>query len=148
MEALVLVTICAVGTLFPPMNPEFATAAFAARSGWHPVVVGLLAAGGQTVTYAGLYFLGARLLPRWPWLARQVDAIRLRFKDHLERRYLLVAVAAGALGLPPAAGLSAMASGFGIPARHVLPVIFVARAVRASAVAAFGQSLFAWWNAA
>jgi hypothetical protein len=154
MEPAALVFLTFVGTLFPPLNPETTAAVFATRTGWPIWQIGLLYATGQTLGYALLAVFGARLVPRWAWLAGKVESVKVRFADHLERRYLLACAVGGFLGIPPASPLAVLAPGFGVPLAHLLPVMWTTRFVRALLLGAFGKALLegwhvfaAWWQA-
>lgn len=147
MEAVTLFAMCAFGTLLVPAQPELTAMFYAGELGWNPVLVGLVAAAGQCVTYAGLYLGGAQLVARWAFLGRQVDKIRVRFSDRLERGYLMTSAFSGSVGLPPATALAALANGFRVPLVPLLGVLYVFRAARLAFVAAFGQQLADWWRA-
>jgi membrane protein YqaA with SNARE-associated domain len=89
-----------------------------------------MCAVGQCVACAVLYIFGEVIMKRWTGLAREVARVRERFQYHLERRFLLLTVPAGVLGVPPAVAMSVLGSGFGVPLRHLMPVFIVTRIVR------------------
>lgn len=146
MEALTLFAICCVGTLVPLLNPEVSAVLYGKELGWNPALVGLVGAAGQSATYLFLYLLGGRILPRFRGLAALVERTRLRYHTHLARRFGLVAALAGTVGIPPASAVSALAPGFGIGVRFVLPLLFVGRALRLGLLAAFGDGLNLFWG--
>lgn len=147
MEAAALFATCFIGTLFVPGSPEAAALLYAGKLDWHPVAVGLVGAAGQTACYAVLYVGGDQLLGRWKFLQRQVERMRSRFKARLERSYLVMTALAGSVGVPPAVGIAALASSMKVGFLTVMSVLYFARVVRISIVAAFGHELNVWWQA-
>lgn len=147
MQALTLFAMCAFGTILVPAQPELTAMFYASELGWNPLLVGVVAAAGQCVTYAALYLGGAQLVARWAFLSRQVERVRTRFAARLERGYLVTSALSGSVGLPPATAVAALANGFRVPLVHLLAVLFVFRAARLAFVAAFGRQVAAWWQA-
>lgn len=146
MDLLFLLAIGVVGTVIPIFSPEGTAVAYGHSSSWSPWIIGAVAAAGQCLTFSALYLGGARLIPRFRGLNALLERTRVRFADHLERRYL-VAVAFGSfLGIPPAIGLAALAPGFGVPLAHVLPILYVGRTVRLALLASTGPFLDDVWR--
>lgn len=146
MEALALFAICAVGTVIFPLNPELATIGFGTRGTMHPLLIGLIAATGQTLVYAVMFKIADRLIARWERLRLRVERVRERFRDHFESRYLGIALFAAFIGFPPPLIVAALASGFHVPLRHLLPTMYVARIGRLAILAAFGGQIYAWFG--
>jgi len=144
MEALALVAIGYVGTVFWPLSPEGAAALYVSQRGWHPLLVGLLAATGQAGAHATLYFAGDQLRRRWPWFDGKCERARARHGRLLQRGQVPLALVSGLLGIPPSSVTAALAPGLGIPARLLLPLLFVMRVIRISVVAALGAGVGAW----
>jgi hypothetical protein len=65
MSAAALFGTAALGTLFWLASPEAAVALFASTRPWNPVVIGLIAGGGQAVSLTFLFLFGEQLRRRW-----------------------------------------------------------------------------------
>ena len=141
MELLVFFGICFVGTVLPIIPPEAAAVLGTKQYGWNFLTVGFVGATAQTSAYVIFYFIGEQLIRRWKRLARMVEKTRTRFQAHLERRYLVMTGIGAFVGIPPATALAVLAPGFRIPARHMLPVMFVGRVARFVTLATVGGSL-------
>lgn len=146
METASLFALCFIGTLFVPGQPEVLAALYAGKLGWHPLAVGAVGAAGQTACYAMLYVGGEQLLQRWGFLGRQVERMRAKFQTHLERSFLPMTALAGSVGIPPAVGVAALASGMKMGFIPVMGTLYAARVARLSILAAFGHELNAWWQ--
>ncbi|HXU81466.1 MAG TPA: hypothetical protein VN914_08710 [Polyangia bacterium] len=133
-----------VGTFFWPLSPEGAAALYASQSHWHPLLVGLLVAAGQSAAHVVLYFGGDQLRRRWRWFDRKCERARARHGRWLTRGLVPLGVASGLLGLPPSSVTAALAPGLGLSARVLLPLLFAMRVVRLSAVAYLGPGLGRW----
>jgi hypothetical protein len=136
MDALALVAVGFVGTFFWVASPEAAVAVYASQRGWSPLLIGALAATGQAAAHAVLYFTGAQLRLRWRWFERKCERARLRHGRLLEKGVIPLGCVSGLLGIPPSSVTATLAPGLGMPARAVLPLLFAARVVRLSLVAA------------
>jgi membrane protein YqaA with SNARE-associated domain len=128
---------------FVPAMPEALALLYVQKLHWIPFVVALCVALGQCLALAALYFFGEALILRIRWFDRQVGRVRERYQSHLEERFLVVAAFAGALGVPPATAVAALGYGFRIPLRHLLPLFFLCRVGRFSAIIFFGGKLTA-----
>lgn len=140
MEALLLIGIGFVGTLFWPVSTEAAAVVSGSR-GMSPVWVGVLCGLGQGIVHILLYLGGEGLVLRWAWLGRAVTRTRERFGGHLERNFLVLAAVGAVLGIPPVIALSLMAYGLGVRMTHHLPIVFLGRMVRFTILAAGGGAL-------
>jgi membrane protein YqaA with SNARE-associated domain len=147
LQSLSLLGVAFVGTVFWVVSPEAAAIYYGAELGWNPLLVGATIAVGQIGMYAILYHGGEVMVQRWRWLHGKVMATRTRFLHHMERNYLILAGVGSTTGIPPIVALMALASGFGIPARAMLPVTIVGRTIRFTTLAAAGELLLAWWRA-
>jgi membrane protein YqaA with SNARE-associated domain len=145
MELLALFPIGFVGSVLWFVSAEAAAVAYGAQ-GWHPLAVGVCAALGQNTMHAILYFGGERLIRRWEWVRVQAAKVRQRFHRHLEEGYLTLTGIGALIGLPPLVGMVTLASGFGVPFVHALPVAVVGRIIRFTALAAVGEPLVAWYQ--
>jgi hypothetical protein len=74
-----LLGIAFVGTFFWPVSPEAATVVWATHYGWHPALIGLVAATGQLAAHVVLVVSGDQIRRRWRWFDRQCERARLRF---------------------------------------------------------------------
>jgi hypothetical protein len=135
MYALALAATTFVGTFFWPASPEGAVALFVTQRGWFPLLVGLVAALGQVVAYLVLFLSGDQIRRRWPWFGRQCDRMRTKYASWLGKGAVPLACSSGLLGLPPSSTLVAVAPGLGLPARWLIPVLFVMRVARFTFVA-------------
>jgi membrane protein YqaA with SNARE-associated domain len=145
MSVLMLLAVSAVSTFVVGL-PEATVILYVEKYGWSTWPVAALASFGQCVTFTLLYLGGEQLLVRWRWLGREVAKIRLKFADHLERRFLVVAAFAATIGIPPAIGVAALGGGFQVPLHHLLPVMYVCRAGRFMVIILFGKQLTIWWT--
>jgi hypothetical protein len=146
VELLGLAAIAAVGQIAWFVSAEAASILYVRQLGWHPVAVGAVCAGSQVAVHALLYAGGTGLVSRWGRLHRAVERTRERFRSHLEERYLAFSFLAAVVGIPPVMAMAALAGGFGVPARRLLPVTGAGRMVRFTAIAFAGVGLpgLAW----
>jgi membrane protein YqaA with SNARE-associated domain len=127
-DAVLLVWLSFVGTLFWVANPDAAVVIYVTTRGRPPLEAALLALGGQAVMLLLLYALGDRLRARWSWLDRQCTAVQARWGSRLESRTLPIAALSGFVGVPPSVPVMLLAAALHLPARHFLPVFFLFRA--------------------
>ena len=139
MDALALVVVAFAGTFLWVLNPEAATALFASRRGWPPLVVGLLAASGQGAALGVLFVSGDQLRRRWGRFDRWCERMRTRHGARMTQGAVPLACGSGLLGLPPSSVLAALGPGLGLRTTRLLPILFVARVVRLSVVALLAE---------
>ena len=132
---------------FVPAAPEGLVMTYVEKLHWSTPMVAIFCAAGQCASFAGLYLFGEWLMQRWQRLAREVERVRQRFANHLERRFLMLAGLAGLFGFPPAIAMSVLGGGFKIPLAHLMPLMFVTRVVRFSGIVYFGDKLGHWLHA-
>ena len=147
MEALLLIGYSVIGAIFWVINVESLAILYGATRGWNPLLVGVLLATGQNITYVALYFGGDQLIHRWDWLGTRVKKVFDRFGDNLRQRFLGVTALAGLTGLPPAVAMPALAPGAGVKLISVISVTFTTRVIRFTILAWFGEAIYSWWNA-
>ena len=131
--------IAFVGTFFWPVNPEAAGVLCATRHGWHPLLVGLIGATGQLVAQAVLLLSGDQIRQRWGWFDRRCESARQRFGKVLARSAPVIGFTSGLLSLPPTSVTAALAPPLHLRLRQLLPVMFVARVIRFTAIAAIAK---------
>ena len=131
-----LLGIAFVGTFFWPVSPEAGAILWTTRYGWSPLLVGVIAALGQSAAHVVLYFFGDQIRRRWRWFDRQCERARQRFGDRLTRNTPWLGLTSGLIGLPPTSATAALASGLGLSAVRLLPFMFVTRVLRFAVVAA------------
>lgn len=141
MELVTLFGISFVGTLLWFINSETAAAVYGSRLGWHWAAVGLTCAVAQSVMYVLLYQGGDVLVRRWTWFGAKIEAVRARYGEKLERRFIGVMAIGSVLGVPPAVAMPVLAPSFRVGMLVVLPIMFAGRFVRFSILAAFGEAL-------
>jgi membrane protein YqaA with SNARE-associated domain len=127
-----------MGAVFWVFNTEATAVYYSSARGWAPPLVGLLCAAGQTAMYVVL-FAGGERLARWRWFHAKIQRVRERWDATLARWFLPTALLAGLVGFPPAVAFPSLAPGFAVPLVRVLPVLFVGRLVRFTALAAAGR---------
>lgn len=137
MEALALLAVAFVGTLFWVANPEAAVVLYASQGRLSPVLIGLTVAVGQAAALSLLFRGGGWLALRWPWFGRQCARVRARLGDKVGGgRAMAVLVTSGLLGFPPASATVVVAPGLGLSAARVLPLLFALRLARFTLLAA------------
>ncbi len=134
-----LLGIAFVGTFFWPVSPEAAAVLWATRYGWHPAVIGVVAATGQLAAHLVLVASGDQIRRRWRWFDRQCERARVRFGRALSRSAPVIGLTSGLFGVPPTSVTSALAPGLGLRVAHLLPAMFLMRIVRFAAVAVIAQ---------
>jgi hypothetical protein len=135
--------IAFIGTVFWVASPEAATALAGSQHRWSPLLIGLVAASGQSVALVGLYLFGAELRRRWRWFDRQCERARARSRLGTERYAIGVAVASGFLGFPPISVTAALIPGVAPRPRRLLPLLLLVRFARFVTLAGLG-ALFGW----
>lgn len=133
-----------VGGVFWVVNAETTAAIYAAKLGWNPFVVATICTAGQLSVYGLLFRTGGWLVPKWRWLARQVERTKAKHGHRLEDGYLVTTSFAALLGVPPMSAMAVLASGFTVTLPHFLLVAGTLRWLRFLAVAFAGQSLLDW----
>ena len=128
-DALLLLWISCVGTLFPPLNPDAAAVLYVVERGHPPLEGALIAFAGQLIVLSALHLLGERLRRNWAWLDRKCSAVEQRWGDRLTRNTLPVVALSGFLGIPPGVPTVMAVAALRIPATRSLPLFFVCRAV-------------------
>jgi membrane protein YqaA with SNARE-associated domain len=134
-----LLGIAFVGTFFWPVSPEAAAALCAKTCGWHPALIGLVAAAGQLAAHAILIASGDQIRRRWGWFDRQCARARLRFGRLLSRSAPVIGLTSGLFGVPPTSVTSALAPGLHLRVAHLLPPMFLMRIVRFTVVAVIAR---------
>lgn len=145
MGVLRLLAISVVAT-FVPGVPEGTLILYVTKLHWSPVLAVTVFTAGECVVFSAMYWGGDELVRRWAWFARKIGAVRERYAAHLESRFLILAVLSATIGLPPPVALAALGSGFGVPFRHLFPVLYVGRFARFLVMALFGVQLAQLWH--
>ena len=127
-DAVLLVWVSFLGTLFWVANPDAAVVVYVATRGHPPWEAALLALCGQAVMLLLLFLLGDRLRARWRWLHRKCEAVQARWGGRLETRTLPIAALSGFVGVPPSAAIFLLAAALRLPPQHFFPVFFLFRA--------------------
>jgi membrane protein YqaA with SNARE-associated domain len=143
LQFLALVGLSAVGTFVPGM-PEGLSVGYSSKYHWNIWLIATGCAAGQSISFLVLYFFGEQVMRRWAWFSKQVYDVRVKFADHLEERFLILSALGGSVGVPPALAMAALGSGFGVPARHVIPVLFLTRILRFAVMTVIGGHLWDW----
>ena len=141
LEALALLGIAFVGSVFWVISPEASSVYYGAKLGWHPLAVGGLVALGQGPMYVLLYYGGERWAMRWKWLARVVARTRRRFQSRMERNYMVLTAAGAVTGVPPVIAMCALASAFDVRFARILPLVIVCRVIRFTVLASGGWAI-------
>jgi membrane protein YqaA with SNARE-associated domain len=136
-----LLGIAFVGTFFWPISPEAGVVLWATHYRWNPLLVGVVAGGGQAAAQVVLYFFGDQIRRRWRWFDRQCERARLRFGERLTRHTPWLGITAGLIGLPPTSATAALAPGLGLSPARLLPIMFLARVARFALVAALAARI-------
>jgi hypothetical protein len=129
-EIFALVGLSAATTFTGFGVSEALGVAYVRRFHWNVFVVSALMATGQCISFSLLYWFGEIAVKHWRWFGKSVARVRQRYEYHLERRFLAVSLLGAATGIPPAMALSALANGFGVPYRHLMPILYPTRIVR------------------
>jgi hypothetical protein len=146
MEALALYAVGFVGTVIWVFSPEAAAILYTTQKHWNPLLVGAIVALGQGSAHLALYLGGHQLRQRWAWFDRKCERARIKHGRWLTRGLVPLGCASGLIGLPPSSVTAALAPGLGLEGRRLLPLLFLMRLVRLTAVAAlahrYGPALF------
>jgi membrane protein YqaA with SNARE-associated domain len=146
LKLLSLAGICFLGGAVWVFNAETTVIVYGAEFGFHPFLVGLVAATAQCAMYALLFYSGGWLMTHWRWLGSKIEKARNRFADHLQERYLVATASAALIGLPPMTAMAALGKGFQVRILRLLIVAFIFRVVRFTLLAALGFQLRAFWQ--
>lgn len=141
LSPLSLFGIAFVGTFFWPVNPEAAGILCVTRYGWHPLMVGVVGASGQLIAHAILILSGDQIRRRWGWFDRRCESARQRLGKILTHSAPVIGFTSGLLSLPPTSVTAALATPLGLRIPLLLPVMFVARIARFTAIAAIAQRI-------
>lgn len=145
MDVLLLLPIGFVGSVLWIVSTE-GSAMYYGSEGYHPLLVGVLAALGQALMYLVLFHGGEKLVGRWRWLADKVQLLRDRYQERLETGYLTLTGISSIIGLPPHVALMALGKAFGMRFWVLWPLSLAGRIVRFTVLAAAGDEIVAWWN--
>jgi hypothetical protein len=146
MDALALWGVGTVGTVFWFLSPEAAVVLSVTQRHWNPLLAGGVAALGQATAHLMLYLGGDQLRRRWRWFDGQCERARARHGRWLTRGLVPLGLASGLVGIPPSSVTAALAPGLGLSGRLLLPLLFVSRIVRLSAVAYLARGALAHWR--
>lgn len=141
MHVVALVSATFLGTFVWVLNPDAAAALFAVKHRWVPPLVGLVAAGGQSLAHLVLYAGGDLLRRRWAWFDQRCERARQQLQARLGAGILSVAGTSGLFGLPPSSITATLAPALGLAAGRVLPLLFLARAIRFTVVATLATQI-------
>ena len=145
MSLLSTAAIAFIGTVFWLASPEAATALAGAQHRWPVPLIGLVAAGSQSVALVALFFFGEALRRRSPWFDRQCARAKMNTRLGRAGYATGAVVSASLLGFPPVSVTAALLPGVAPRPRRLLPVMLVLRLVRFTALAwagaAFGDRL-------
>ncbi len=146
MEFVSLLVFSFCGGIIWLFNVEAAAITMGVSSDWHPLLVALACAGGQSLAYLFLYYCGHWLLSRWRWFSRGVDRMLDRWGERLGRSFLLLTGTAALIGLPPMTGMAAVARSFKVRVLPLLLIAFSLRLLRFTVLASRGDAIPRWWN--
>lgn len=146
LELVSLLAFSFAGGIVWIFNVETAAVVLGARGSYHPLVVGLVCAAGQSLAYTFLFFAGDWLFARWRWARRQVDRTEERWGARLTRGFLAFTVPAALVGLPPMTGMAALGGGLRVNFLKLISIAFVFRLIRFVVLASAGVELMAWWE--
>jgi len=144
MGFLSLFAFSFAGGIIWVFNVETAAMVYGARSGWHPLLVGLACAGGQSAAYTFLFFAGDWLFRRWRWGRAQVERTRARYGSTPASSFLLLTVPAALVGIPPMTAMAALAGGCKVRLLPMIALAFSFRLIRFTILASAGTPLVAW----
>lgn len=146
MEFLSLLAYSFCGGIIWLFNVEAMAIAVGAGGSWHPLVVGLACAGGQSLAYLFLYYCSHWLLSRWRWFSRGVDRMLSRWGERLNGSFLLLTAPAALIGLPPMTGMATVARSFKVPVVPLMLIAFSLRLLRFTVLASTGDAIPGWWR--
>ncbi len=145
MSLLSTAAIAFIGTVFWLASPEAATALAGAQHRWPVPLIGLVAAGSQSVALIALFFFGEALRRRSAWFDRQCARAKTNTRLGREGYATGAVVSASLLGFPPVSVTAALLPGVAPRPGRLLPLMLVLRFVRFTALAwagaAFGNGL-------
>ncbi len=127
-DALLLLSISVVGTLFPFLNPDAAAVYYVLGRGHPPLQAAALAFAGQLIMLSILYLAGARLRRHWSWLDRTCTRFQQRWGARLGHSALPLVALSGFFGIPPGVPTVIALAALHLPAGRTLPLFFLARA--------------------
>jgi hypothetical protein len=145
MAILSLLLLSIAGGVVWLFNVE-AAAILYGSNGYHPVLVGLTCAVGQSIAYTLLYFGGDWLLGRWGWWRRGLERMRARWGERLKKGFLGATATAALIGLPPMTGMAAIAASFEVRYSRMIAIALSLRTLRFIILAAAGARIAAWWH--
>jgi membrane protein YqaA with SNARE-associated domain len=148
LELFSLLAFSFAGGIVWVFSVETAAVVMGASGDYHPLVVGLVCAGGQSLAYTFLFFAGDWLFTRWKWAGKQVDRTEQRWGEKLGKGFLLLTIPAALVGLPPMTGMAALAGGFRVRFLSLICIAFSFRLVRFVVLASVGVELMGWWETA
>ena len=124
-----------VGTVLWPVSPDAAVTYYVLLKAWSPVAIGVVLAAGQGVAQGLLFGFGSRLRRRWGWFNRRCERVREKYGARLQSNVLMLGASSGLFSVPPTSITATLAPALGLRAARLLPVMFVMRAVRFTAIA-------------
>jgi len=143
MSLLSLAAVGFIGTVFWLVSPEAATALAGAQRRWSPLMIGLVAAAGQSVALCGLFFFGDQLRRRWRWFDEKCERARAKSRLGREGTAASIVAAAAVLGFPPVSVTAALVPGVAPRPLRLLPLMLVLRFARFAALA-WGARASGW----
>lgn len=145
MAILSLLLLSIAGGVVWVFNVEAAAVLYGSK-GFHPALVGVTCAVGQSIAYTLLYFGGDWLLRRWGWWRRSLERMRARWGERLRKGFLGATATAALIGIPPMTGMAAIAGGFDVRYPPMIAIALGLRTVRFIVLAAAGSRIAAWWH--
>lgn len=140
-ELITLFGISIIGTVVWVINAEVSAAVYTSQLNHNAIMVGIVCAFGQGVTFSLLYWFGEKLAQQWKGLQNQLDRIQKRFGDHLLKAFTFLSFLGGVIGFPPAIGMAALAAGLGVSYRASIPFIIAGRFVRFTVIGLAAEML-------
>jgi membrane protein YqaA with SNARE-associated domain len=119
-DALLLLWVCFIGTVFVPINPDAAVVIYLTTRHRPLLEAVAIAMAGQMAMLLLLYFLGDRLRARSRWLARRCEQVQARWGPRLATGSLPLAATSGFIGLPPSAPTKLLGAALRLPRRFLL----------------------------
>ncbi len=145
MAILSLLAFSFAGGILWVFNVESAAVVYGNQGGWHPLVVGLTCAAGQSLAYTFLFYCGDWLCAHWRWVGKQVDKTRNKYGERLSKSFLTLTAPAALIGLPPMTAMAALAGGFQVRLLPLIAIAFSLRLIRFTILAAVGDKVSAWF---
>jgi membrane protein YqaA with SNARE-associated domain len=122
-DALLLIWVCFIGTVFVPINPDAAVVIYLTARHRPLLEATALALTGQLAMLALLYLLGDWLRTRSRWLARRCEQVQARWGQRLATGSLPLAATSGFVGIPPSAPTMLLGAALRLPRRFL--IVFV-----------------------